>query len=88
MTDRSTRFRADSLRHASGQERFPYRERHVTFLRVASDGNVTQAKGIGEKRAMLADLQRQDLLLAAWTGNYSTDIFVLDDREAVQSALE
>lgn len=82
------RFHADSLRHASGQERFPYRERHVTFLRVSSDGTVTQAKAIGEKRTMLAELHPDDLLLAAWTGNYSTDIFVLDDREAVAAALQ
>jgi hypothetical protein len=35
---------------------------------------------------MLADLQSDDLLLAAWTGNYSTDIFVLDDRAAIRDA--
>jgi hypothetical protein len=75
------------LRQASAQDRFPYRERHVTFLRLAVDGNVTQAKGITEKRAMLADLHSDDLLLAAWTGNYSTDIFVLDDSAAVRDAL-
>jgi hypothetical protein len=36
---------------------------------------------------MLADLHSDDLLLAAWTGNYSTDIFVLDDSAAVQDPL-
>jgi hypothetical protein len=60
----------------------------VTFLRVSADGDVSQAKGITEKRAMLADLQSDDLLRAAWTGNYSTDIFALDDRAAVRDALD
>lgn len=60
----------------------------MTFLRVSADGDVAQAKGITEKRAMLADLQSDDLLLAVWTGNYSTDIFVLDDRAAVRDALD
>jgi hypothetical protein len=80
-------FRADSLKQASAQDRFPYRERHVTFLRLSSDGYVTQGKGIAEKRAMLSQSASDDLLLAAWTGNYSTDIFVLDDLAAVRVAL-
>lgn len=36
---------------------------------------------------MLDDLGAEDLLLAAWTGSYSTDVFVLDDPAAVQEAL-
>jgi hypothetical protein len=60
----------------------------VTFLRVSGEGDVTQAKGITEKRAMLAELGTDDLLLAAWTGNYSTDIFVLDNVVAVRDALD
>jgi hypothetical protein len=82
------RFRADSLRQASARERFPYQERHVTFLRLSRDGHVTQAKGIAEKRAMLSELDTGNLLLAAWTGNYSTDIFVVDDLAAVRVAMD
>jgi len=59
----------------------------VTFLRLSSEGEVTQAKGIVDKRAMLSELHTDDLLLAAWTGNYSTDIFVLEDVAAVRSSL-
>jgi hypothetical protein len=55
---------------------------------VSGEGDVTQAKGITEKRAMLAEPGTDDLLLAAWTGNYSTDIFVLDDVVAVRDALD
>ena len=55
---------------------------------MSGEGDVTQAKGITEKRAMLVDLRTDDLLLAAWTGSYSTDIFVLDDIVAARDALD
>jgi len=63
------RFRAESLRKPSARDRFPYRERHVTFLRISAEGEITQAKGVAEKREMLGDLGTEALLLAAWTGN-------------------
>jgi hypothetical protein len=36
-----------------------------------------QAKNKGEKREMAAIAKPDDLLLCAWTGQWSTDIFVL-----------
>ena len=78
------KFRAESLRQASEQERFAHRDRHATFLRVSIDGYVTQAKGITEKRAVLAELQADDLLLAAWTGSCSTDVYVLDTSQSAR----
>lgn len=50
------------------------------------DGRVAQAKRVQDKQALLAKLAEEDLLMAAWTGNYTTDIFVLDDRGAVREA--
>jgi hypothetical protein len=61
---------------------FPYRERHVTFIRVAGDGEILQAQGVQEKREMLASLDDDDGLLGAWTGQWRTDIFWLDPATA------
>jgi hypothetical protein len=35
---------------------------------------------------MLRESSQADLLLAAWTGNYTTDIFNIDDVEAAREA--
>jgi hypothetical protein len=80
-------FHANSLRKASAADGFPYRQRHVTFLRIGEDGQVTQAKHVQGKQLMLCDLSAGDLLLAAWTGSYTTDIFVVDDVVAARDAL-
>ena len=87
LYEHGVKFRAGSLRHASAQEGFPYRERHVTFLRVSGQGEITQAKTVTDKRTMFAELESDDLLLAARTGSYSIDIFVLDDLEAVRASV-
>lgn len=68
-------------------EEFPYRERHVTFIRVAQDGEITQSQAVQEKQEMLASLGREDALLGAWTGRWRTDVFWLDHdtaREALR----
>jgi hypothetical protein len=80
-------FDTSDLRTASDNDALPYAERHVTLLRIAASGTVTQAKRITEKRKMLAALRDGDLLLAAWTGNYSTDIFVVDNVDLARDYL-
>jgi hypothetical protein len=37
---------------------------------------------------MLSTAQYDDCFLAAWTGNYRTDVFYVDDRSALQDAIE
>jgi len=59
----------------------------VTLVRVAADGVVTQAKSDAEKRAMLGAADDRDLLLAAWPGEWSQDIFVVDDLKSARLAL-
>jgi hypothetical protein len=51
----------------------------VTLVRVTPDGVVTQAKSDAEKRTMLGEADEQDLVLAAWPGEWSQDVFVVDD---------
>jgi hypothetical protein len=70
-----------TLRKASQQEHFPYLASTVTFIGVSvTDHVIEQAKTKAQKRAMVASTKESDILLAAWPGQWSQDIFVLDDR--------
>ncbi len=66
---------------------FPWLTRLVTLVRVTQSGQVTQAKTDGEKRAMLGQADDSDLLLAAWPGEWSQDVFFVDDLKAARLAV-
>jgi hypothetical protein len=73
------RFERKALRPTSAVESFPWLVKLVTLVRVTPNGVVTQAKSDAEKRAMLGEAEEQDLVLAAWPGEWSQDVFVVDD---------
>jgi hypothetical protein len=79
-------FDGSALRQASDAP-VPFRQRHVTFVRVGAEGRLEQAGTVAEKQEMLRKLESDDGLLAAWTGQYRTDVFWVDDVEAVRDAL-
>jgi hypothetical protein len=81
------RFDSQALRATSSNEPFPWLVRLVTLVRITADGVVTQAKSDAEKRAMLGTADERDLLLAAWPGEWSQDVFVVDDLKAARLAL-
>jgi len=54
----------------------PVDDRSVTAILIRG-AIVMQAKNKGEKRNMAKILQPSDVLLCAWTGQWSTDIFLL-----------
>jgi hypothetical protein len=80
-------FTTTGLRNASGSTRLPWHGRAVTLICVGADGLVTQAKTVAEKRALLDRATRKDLVLVAWPGQWSQDIYVVDDRKAARAAL-
>jgi hypothetical protein len=72
-------FDGKGLRPTSAVPSFPWLVKLVTLVRVTPDGVVTQAKSDAEKRTMLGEADEQDLMLAAWPGEWSQDVFVVDD---------
>lgn len=72
-------FDAGSLRKTSTESEFPWLQKSVTMLMIGSDGTVRQAKTDADKRALLSAATEQDLVLAAWPGQWTQDIFVVDD---------
>lgn len=75
------------LRQTSSAESLPWLARTVTLLRVGEDGVVTQAKTDSEKRAVLGAATGQELLVVAWPGEWSQDLFVVDDLPAARLAV-
>lgn len=83
------KFDASSLRRTSDSgDVFPWRARDVPFIQITADGEIRQAQGIGDKRAMLEEAGTNDCLLAAWPGQWRQDVFLIDDRAAAQQGLE
>ena len=78
------RFDGKALRRASEVAAFPWLIKLVTLVRITSDGVVTQAKSDAEKRNMLGEADEHDLLLAAWPGEWSQDVFVVDDLKSAR----
>ncbi len=81
-------FDTSLLRRASGVDGFPWRWGLLTLIRLSADGAVTQAKRITEKRELLEAASPNDCVLAAWPGEYSQDIFVVDDLPAALAGLD
>ena len=73
------RFEGKALRSTSAVQSFPWLVKLVTLVRVTPDGVVKQAKSDAEKRSMLGEADEDDLVLAAWPGDWSQDVFVVDD---------
>jgi hypothetical protein len=80
-------FDTSSLRSASSAGRLPWLGRSVTVLRVDSTGVVQQAKTDSEKRSLLESATSKDLVLVAWPGQWSQDIYVVDDLRAARAAV-
>ncbi len=79
---------ASTLRRAGDQEWFPYGSKKVPFILITA-GTVTQAKSPGDKRGFCAKALADPgaVLLAAWPGEWSQDVFLIDDPAAAAEAL-
>ncbi|GAA1632583.1 hypothetical protein [Actinoplanes couchii] len=86
MTSKA-RFDASALRSTSANPEIPWLSEPVTLIHVGLDGSVAQAESETEKRRMLGTAHDEDLLLAAWPGQWSQDVFVVDDLEAARLAV-
>jgi hypothetical protein len=84
---RFSEFNASRLRRASDAARLPWLGRSVTLIRVDTTGVVDQAKTDSEKRALLATATSKDLVLVAWPGQWSQEIYVVDDLKAARVAV-
>jgi hypothetical protein len=81
-------FDTSGLRNASSVSRLPWRGRSVTPLCVDAHGVVQQAKTDSEKRHLLDLATSRDLVLVAWPGQWSQQIYVVDDLRATRTTLE
>ncbi len=59
-------------------ENVPIASSRVTFIHTTLDGTIRADHTISGKSEIFDSFKKGDLLLAAWTGEYHTDIFELD----------
>ena len=80
--------RFDGLRKTSEQDRFPYKSIGArSYYEVAPDGVMRQLTTVADLRAAIPRAKvREIALLAVWTGQYRSDIFFVDDADALESA--
>jgi hypothetical protein len=67
-------------------DKIPFNNKRVTFILI-TNAEVRTDKTWGGKLDILDNIKSGDLLLAAWTGEYSTDIFQLDVKWLKQTEL-
>lgn len=76
------------LRYTSNQDWFPWTDRDVTFIRInPNDHVICQAKTKAQKRDLILSALPSDLLLAAWPGKWSQDIFLINDIKQARDVL-
>lgn len=84
---RFAEFDASTLRRTSVTDHFPWGGNKVTLIRIDMNGVVTQASKITEKRQLLAEAGKKDMVLAAWPGEWRQDVFWVDDLDAARRSL-
>ncbi|NLU81079.1 hypothetical protein HCA58_22575 [Micromonospora sp. HNM0581] len=68
---------------AAGKD-FPYDLPTTCFIEVSNDGSVSQGADVQAYERAVAGTSR---LFAVWPGNYSSDLFVIDDLDAYARAV-
>ena len=69
-------------------EKFPYAEKDVCFIEQTSNGKIRQIEHyVDEKRSVYYRVKYEgSKLFAAWPGQWTTDLFEIDDIEAYGEA--
>jgi hypothetical protein len=75
---------APILASAPGYDVIPFTSDRLTLIGLGADQPVTYAKTLKEKRAVLFS---HPIVLIAWPGKVSMDIFYIDDVDAARRAL-
>lgn len=80
--------RFDKLRQASQQDWFPYKAIGPrSYYTVTAEGVFHQLHAVGELREAIQQAKHGKVaLLAVWTGQYNSDLFFIDDVDAIESA--
>jgi hypothetical protein len=76
--------KTEGIRKAS-EAPIPWKSPLVALLRISGD-TIAAANRVGDKRQLLAGAGLDDLFLAAWPGQYSQDVFRVDNIDDVRAA--
>ena len=71
------------MRIVSKEDFFPYASRVVCYIEVDSAGGVRQiSTKLAKKEALANAVSGKSKIYAVWPGQYSSDLFFIDDLEA------
>lgn len=82
------------MRSAKENENFPYRMSTMCYFEVYGDGKVCQVHHKnkcdlpGVKDAYERAVKKVTTLYAVWPGNWSSDLFIIDDLKAFAKSFE
>jgi hypothetical protein len=72
----------------ASETKMPYRDRSVTLISVDKQGQLTWTTYLDPKRRAVESARSgESTLYAAWTGQYATHIFLVDDLDIASAAL-
>ena len=76
------------MRSAKEESCFPYTSKRVCFIEVSADGTVQQVScsKLAIEEACSRVRENNSSLYAVWPGNYRSDLFVIDDIDALSDA--
>ena len=82
------------MRSAKSSDYFPYTMKTVCYIEVDKHGNISQIHHKnksdipGVEKAYQRVLSGSTTLYAVWPGNWSSDLFIIDDLKAFAEAFE
>jgi hypothetical protein len=84
----SNRYDASALRKTSETKDPRWRGQNVALIRLASDGSVTQARRLEEKRSAVRDADDRDCFLLVRCGLHQPDVLWVDNLGDAREALD
>lgn len=66
----------------------PFWERRVTLIVFTKAGFIGASKSVSGKKEMIKNMETSDTFCCAWTGHYSTDIFLLTKKDLMKFMTE
>ena len=77
---------AKETKKTSEVKNFPYKDSTTTFILVNEDGTIEWDNRITGKREIIKEAKENKTtkLYAVWTGNYRSDVFIIDNLNTVE----
>jgi len=87
LSDHINNQQGQTFRMASKGTYFPYSDRTIPFIMIAANKSVTTAQTTKQKLQMLYGCGIGSIILAVWPGQWTSDVFQIDDLDEAKDVL-